>query len=436
MINLGRESEYVEFKKSTNELNEAMASISSMLNKNGKGTIYFGVRNNGDAIGQQISDSTLRDISRKIHEDIKPDIYPSIHEMENSPGVIAVEFSGNDKPYSAKGLFYIRVSDEDRKIDIHELIRMINKSDSSNSVWEKEETSEDLDGVDDELLSNYVKKANECGRIKEEYGDKKTVLQKLGLLNGVHLNNAGRILFSKNKPLALKLAVFATDAKLSFIDVQRFEGNLFELSKKGQDYIKEHINYSAKIVGAKRVEIPEIPLEAIREAVLNSLCHSSFDSTVQNEIYITPTKVVIFNPGSFPFGYEPKDFAYNGVESVLRNPLISKVLYYSNDIDSWATGFRRIFTCCNEADVKVSYMMRNQGFELCFYRNGGIQNLTTKDLVFDAIKNDPNTTIEKLSDSLKKSRRTIQLVMTELKEEGRLVRVGANKTGYWETKDL
>ena len=212
----------------------------------------------------------------------------------------------------------------------------------------KTETDETIEDVDQILLKNYIEKANKCERISEAYTNPETVLKILGLLINGKLNNAGRILFSKNKPAVLKLAVFATDEKLSFIDINRYEGNLFELNKKAQEYILEHINFSAEIVKGKRIEKPEIPYEVIREAVLNSLCHSSFDVTVNNEIYITPNKVVIFNPGTFPSGYNPEDFAYNGVESVLRNPLISKVLYYSNDIDSWATGFRRIFAYCKK----------------------------------------------------------------------------------------
>ena len=102
LINLGKENEKIEYKKSTGELDDAMKSISAILNKHGKGKILFGVKPNGDVVGQQISESTLRDISRKISEDIKPVIYPSIYEIENMPGVIEVDFIGNDKPYSAK----------------------------------------------------------------------------------------------------------------------------------------------------------------------------------------------------------------------------------------------------------------------------------------------------------------------------------------------
>ena len=60
MSNIGFETEKVEFKKSTGELKEGIISLSSMLNKNGYGTLYFGVKNNGDIVGQSIGDSTLR----------------------------------------------------------------------------------------------------------------------------------------------------------------------------------------------------------------------------------------------------------------------------------------------------------------------------------------------------------------------------------------
>ena len=41
------EDEFTEFKKTTGELNEAMVSISAILNKHGKGTVYFGIKNDG-----------------------------------------------------------------------------------------------------------------------------------------------------------------------------------------------------------------------------------------------------------------------------------------------------------------------------------------------------------------------------------------------------
>ena len=51
-MNLGKESETLEFKKTTGELKEAMITISSILNKHGVGTLYFGVKPNGMWLGR------------------------------------------------------------------------------------------------------------------------------------------------------------------------------------------------------------------------------------------------------------------------------------------------------------------------------------------------------------------------------------------------
>lgn len=68
----------IGIQKTTGELKEAMISISSILNKHGVGTLYFGVKPNGDVVGQDVSESSLRDVSRFVYESIKPQIYPVI----------------------------------------------------------------------------------------------------------------------------------------------------------------------------------------------------------------------------------------------------------------------------------------------------------------------------------------------------------------------
>lgn len=71
-MNLGKESETIEFKESTSELKEGIRSIASMLNKNQHCVLHFGVNDNGDVIGQQIGNRTLRDISQAISVNIEP----------------------------------------------------------------------------------------------------------------------------------------------------------------------------------------------------------------------------------------------------------------------------------------------------------------------------------------------------------------------------
>ena len=77
-MNLGMETETVEYKKSTGEMREGMESIASILNKHGHGTLYFGVRNDGEVhwTGGQREDAQGRKPgSRKPYraEDSSPD---------------------------------------------------------------------------------------------------------------------------------------------------------------------------------------------------------------------------------------------------------------------------------------------------------------------------------------------------------------------------
>ena len=116
-MNIGIETELVEFKKTTGELKEGIVSLASMLNKNGKGILYFGVRNDGEVVGQQIGDRTMREISQGIAHAIRPQIIPTIiMELCDDKNVIKVTATGDERPYSAFGKYYIRSADEDREI--------------------------------------------------------------------------------------------------------------------------------------------------------------------------------------------------------------------------------------------------------------------------------------------------------------------------------
>ena len=50
-VNLGDENETQEFKESLSQLDKGLKSLSAMLNRGYKGTVYFGVKDNGDIKG-------------------------------------------------------------------------------------------------------------------------------------------------------------------------------------------------------------------------------------------------------------------------------------------------------------------------------------------------------------------------------------------------
>ncbi|MCD8067748.1 MAG: putative DNA binding domain-containing protein [Lachnospiraceae bacterium] len=445
-----REDETNEFKKTTGEINEAMVSISSILNKHGHGKIFFGLKNDGTPNKFTIVDSTLRDVSRKIFESIRPQIYPEVkREFVDNVEIIVVNFKGKDKPYSAFGKYYIRVADEDREMSPGELRKMMIAQEYEEN-WENKSSGEAINDVNQSTLNNFYKNATNCGRLPELGTDADILMHKLGLLNGEYLTNAGKMLFSKNHPITLKMAVFATEHKNTFLDISRVEGNIFELINEATSYIIKNIRWSSRISddGIHRIETPEIPIDAIREAVINSFAHARYDSSVQHEIDIYSNRISIMNPGSFANDFRPEDFATRDLHSFLRNELISKTLYLCKDVETFGSGLRKIYTLCRDSDVKVSYINSENDFTIEFSRTdrnimsedgmiNGMINGTISDLeseILEILRKDEGITVPEMAEICKKSSRTISRAIAALKSKKLIERIGSNKAGSWKVK--
>jgi ATP-dependent DNA helicase RecG len=450
MINFGHETEELEFKKSTSELQDAMKDIVAILNKHESGTLYFGVAPNGDVKGQQVTESTLRDISRIIFESIKPQIYPQIQQITiDGCDIIEVKFSGKNKPYSAYGKYYTRIADECKELTPSELKEMMLVGEYSER-WEQFETQYTIRDIDEAALKVFYERATACGRLPDDGYDTEKLLSKLGLIKDGKLNNAGYVLFGNNGPVTLKMAVFATDEKLTFLDINHTEDNIFKLVDIALTYIKKNIRWRVEIGGLTREEIPEIPVKALREIVINSFAHAQYGTATQHEIDIHPGKVVIYNPGEFPPQFSPEDFAKKNLSSIIRNELIAKVLYLCHDIESFGSGFKRVYTLCNQDNTNCTYEKSPIGFSFIFLRKDinaqTIQsertdnNRTTtvlnknEKIIYDLLKAQPNLTQEELALEVSKTKRTVQNIIESLKAKGLITRIGNSRVGYWEIK--
>ncbi len=154
-------------------------------------------------------------------------------------------------------------------------------------VWDREETNKSFDIVDEMSLRKFIKSANSAGRINFEFTNKATVLTKLKLISSNNiLLNAGDLLFASDSDLEVQMATFAGVEKLTFIDIKRDEGRIFDLLQSMEDYIKQRINWNVKFGNLERIEEPEIPIKALREALVNSLCHRDYRNPKPNEIAI------------------------------------------------------------------------------------------------------------------------------------------------------
>lgn len=77
-----KESETIEFKKSTAELKSGVVSIAAILNKHGKGMLYFGIKDDGTVVGQDIGRNTIKEVTQTIVDNVDSKIYPEIVEKK------------------------------------------------------------------------------------------------------------------------------------------------------------------------------------------------------------------------------------------------------------------------------------------------------------------------------------------------------------------
>jgi ATP-dependent DNA helicase RecG len=281
------------------------------------------------------------------------------------------------------------------------------------------------------------------GRIGFSFDSANKVLQKLNLVKGSKLLNAGRVLFCKDNRIEVQAAVFAGKDKITFLDIQSFRGTLFDLIEKSEIYVKEHINWRADLSGSKRIEIPEIPVRAIKEAIINSLCHRDYTNPKSNEIAIYRDRIEIFNPGQFPYEYSPEDFIKGTEASLPRNPLIAETLFRSEDVEKWGSGLRRISQECKVAKVRIAFRRIKSGFTVTFYRpevaaqeatgEGGqktTQKTTQKIITF--LRANSEATRKDIAVETGITEDGVKYHLARLQKQGLIRRVGPDKGGHWE----
>lgn len=434
-----RETELIEFKETTGELSQAVEAIAAMLNKSGHGEVYFGVNDKGEVKGQPISDQTVRNVTDTIMRDIEPVVTPTV-EVPSYDGktVLKVSFSGNQKPYSAYGKYLIRVGTQNRRMTRDELRRLIKDEDYS-IPWEKEKSEITIDDIDDDALRKYYSEAVTCGRLNMPVYDKKNLLTILDLYHEPHFNNAAFALFGRDANIGLKTACYATDEKITFTDINAVKGNIYNLINSAELYISNHINWWADIQ-LKRIEIPEIPVQAYREIIVNAFAHAIYVPTPEIEVDIFPGRISITNPGSFPDDLTPEDFITTSQPSIKRNPLILDVLYRCKDVEKSGTGFRRMNELCENAGVKWSFSKFAYSFMFSFKRKSSsvysIQSLGQEEqTAYMIIKNNPRISREALATALGMSVRTSQRITESLTEKGYIMKVGNNRYSYWKISD-
>ena len=385
-MNLGSESETVEFKKSTGEHKEALQAVSAMLNKHGRGELYFGVKDDGEVIGQEVSDATLRQVTSWISDKIEPAVFPTVERLEAEEGLIYihVEFSGLNAPYSADGRYFTRVGTSNKTLSAAELGTMIIKRDRARSPWDSLPSGRPVADADEQAVRDFVELGLQAGRVSDEFTNASDVLTRLGMIapDGT-LTNAAAVAFCE-APGAyprMKLGLLAGNDKLDILDLRQEFLPLIPLLRRAELFVTSNIRrrFVFGEPGMQRREVPEIPREAVREAIANALCHRDYETGTSVQVNVYMDFVEIVSPGPFPEGDSPdRHLEGSSGDFKQRNPNIAQVLFRSGMIEQYGTGIPRIKRACDAAGVAFSYRQDANSTVIRFERPGA-QVMLAKD---------------------------------------------------------
>lgn len=455
----GMETEQIEFKKSTAELDAATDSIAAMLNEHRSGTLFFGIRADGRAVGQIVTEETLRKISQAVAQRIEPSIFPDVRKVAiDGKDCIRVSFSGNDVPYASGGLYRMRVADEDRRMTTAQLGALFKENLLREAPWDARLSTKTVDDVDDVVFSHYLEKGRAAGRISFKFEGKRDALERLGLARGARLTNAAAVLFCVSDCFMFKCGIFASPSRTTILDIRHEAGSLYDLLDFAMLYVAKNIKWRFEFDGSpERIEIPEIPTDAVREALINAFCHRDYTSSLDVQVDIFAERIDVFSPGRFPDGVDPQDcLSGKVVFSESRNKVLAEALFRAKDIEKYGTGIPRIKEACDAAGVRVEYRDHRQGVIVSFHRpdwsrfgldgavsdpingprngpaSGPVKLSQTERSVFEALRRDGTLTRAQLCKLLGKGDGTVKRALAGLKSKELLRRVGSDKTGHWE----
>lgn len=116
-------------------------------------------------------------------------------------------------------------------------------------------------------------------------------------------------------------------------------------------FLFKHLSLSGKIEGLEREEHLTIPYKAVREGVINSLCHRLLRTPGGSvSIAIYDDRVEIENPGKLPTGWNIEKLKSEH-NSEPQNPLIANVLYKRKILESWGRGISLIMEECRKVGL-------------------------------------------------------------------------------------
>jgi len=341
LIKLG-EGFTTEFKKSgTRNLGRELCAFANATG----GTLLIGIADDSKIIGVN-NHNRLKSEIQAIARSVEP---PLVLDIESVDEVLVVSVPAqNSKPYSFGGKFYLRHGASSQQMSREEIREFFFKE----GVIHFDETPCDTFKLGKDLKaanwSLFAERANIPDNMKPA-----TALENLHLVKAKKVTQAGAWLLADditrfNISGNVSCALFMGRDKARILDRKDFSSDVYSMIDSVMTYILSKINTELIIEKVEREERPELPEEALREAVVNALVHRDYRSSANVQVYIFQDRVEIVSPGGLPAGMMEEDL---GKKSIPRNPLLFNILYRMNAVEHIGSGIKRIQQACKDYGI-------------------------------------------------------------------------------------
>ncbi len=156
-----------------------------------------------------------------------------------------------------------------------------------------------------------------------------------------------------------------------FLDSKRIEGSLPEMLEGAVSFLRNNMRIAVRIdkETGRRQDLPEYPIDALREAVLNALVHRDYSTHTENmpiQLTMFYDRVEIRNPGGL-YGRLTVD-QLGKVQPDTRNPALITAMEAMGQIENRYSGIPRIRRAMEEARLpEPVFRDDRREFSVCLY---------------------------------------------------------------------
>ena len=398
------ESESVEFKETTGQRVEACHSLCAFLNGNG-GTVVFGVTKKDKLVGQLVSDETRKNLAAEFVKFEPGFEFPVEYvDVDDTHQAIVVRVpAGKARPYQYDGKAYRRVQSTTRAMPQQQYESLLKERGGFRSAWESAPNGDlTMEALDAELICETARMGVAYGRLDAmaDVTDPQRLLRKFGLMKNGRIFNGAAVLFGKDfvdyPQCYLRMARFDGVDKREFVDSRNVQGNLFTLANEAVAFCFKHLNLRGRTHGRiLRDEALEVPVDALREAVINALAHRDYANPGGSaSVAIYDDRVEISNPGSFPPEF-PLDSPEKSDDSFPHNPVMARVLYLRKTIETWGRGMNLIFSSCRDEGREPPSVVEENGVVKIVFRRVKSANKTGEKSPNKTTRKSPNKPLKR-----------------------------------------